>query len=167
LAISFFKLMNIQKALSKDFIEVLYLVRVCLHEFKGWLYADLSHLLANNHFKDAIIFLYKENEVCRGMISLKEGQSSGENLTPNDTDKSFEVNCLAVHPHWRHQGIARSLIAFAEQYAKEQGYSSLKLNIFAENEDAVGLYNKLDYKQAGETQSSYQKVPFICFEKNL
>jgi ribosomal protein S18 acetylase RimI-like enzyme len=168
LAIPFFKLMNIQKALSTDLIEALYLVKTCLHEFKGWLYADLNHFLANNHFKEAIVFLYKENEVCRGMISLIEGTPKGENNSLNGIEnKSFEVNCLAVHPNWRHQGIAKSLIAFAEKYAKEQGYASLTLSIFAENEEAVDLYSKLEYKQSGETLSSYQKVPFICFEKDL
>jgi len=160
--------MNIQKALSTEFVEVLYLVKICLHEFKGWLYADLNHFLAKNHFKDAVIFIYKENEVCRGMISLIESPAQVENNSMIDVaNKSFEVNCLAVHPYWRHQGIARSLIAFAEKYAKEEGYASLTLSIFAENEKAVDLYNKLEYRQSGKILSTYEKVPFICFEKDL
>jgi ribosomal protein S18 acetylase RimI-like enzyme len=161
--------MNIIKASPSDLVEVLYLLRVCVLEMnsKGLVYCDLQNILAKNDIENNTVFLYKQNEVCLGMIVLDTDQDpeykSVEWMAASH--KPLVAHRLMVHPNWRNQGIAKQILTFAEHYAQENGFTSLRLDVYSENQEAVALYNNLNYKQLGEITYHYQKVPFYCFEK--
>jgi ribosomal protein S18 acetylase RimI-like enzyme len=55
------------------------------------------------------------------------------------------VDSLGVLPAWQHRGIARGLMAAAEQWARQRGARRLILNVWEFNAGALSLYTALGY----------------------
>ena len=64
-------------------------------------------------------------------------------------DGSYYIMAIAVYPEFRGSGIGRRLIAEAEAAAKAKGFTETSLNVFAENQGAVRLYEALGYRESG------------------
>lgn len=60
-------------------------------------------------------------------------------------DLILVIYTFAVHPAFSKQGIASTLLAFAEGYAKEQGVHALRLDVVEGNIPAIKLYEKHDF----------------------
>ncbi|OKP92931.1 GCN5 family acetyltransferase [Paenibacillus sp. P32E] len=74
---------------------------------------------------------------------------------------------LAVHPEVQGKGIARKLIAFAEEYARSSGYTSIRLDTYAMNNKTLVLYPSLGYERRGEVDFPGRTANFPVFEKVL
>ncbi|KMT63775.1 GNAT family N-acetyltransferase [Catenovulum maritimum] len=57
----------------------------------------------------------------------------------------LNIHDLTVVPDYRNQGIAKSLMQQATDFAKQKGYCKLTLEVLAENKLAKTLYHKLGY----------------------
>jgi len=55
------------------------------------------------------------------------------------------VSDIVVREHCRGQGVGRALLIAAENYARRQGASILRLGVLAGNQDARGLYESCGY----------------------
>lgn len=75
------------------------------------------------------------------------------------------IHRLMVHPALEGNGIARSLLSYAETLAKEQGFAALRLDMFALNPRAGALYEKNGYITRGTVR--FRKGEFFCAEKLL
>ena len=84
-------------------------------------------------------------------MALNEDQQPGyKDLVWDDAEgRPLVIHRLGVHPAFQKQGLAKQLVRFAEQYAGENSYSSIRLDTFSGNFQAVGLYNALKYKHVG------------------
>ncbi|AIQ14206.1 GNAT family N-acetyltransferase [Paenibacillus durus] len=74
---------------------------------------------------------------------------------------------LAVHPQVQGKGIARRLISFAENFAEEQGYKSIRMDTYAKNDRALELYRRLGYEIRGEFRLPGKTAHFPVLEKIL
>ena len=84
-------------------------------------------------------------------------------LTANKNN--IYIHRLAVHPKHQGKGYAQELIQFAEQYAKENKYQSIRLDTFSQNKRNVKFYELLGYKKLGDIYFPKQsKYPFHCYE---
>ena len=63
---------------------------------------------------------------------------------------------LAVDPAYRGRGLARELIAAAEEGARESGRFYMRLEVSSKNLGAIALYETLGYKQFGLYQDYYE-----------
>jgi len=54
---------------------------------------------------------------------------------------------------------------FAEEYAIENNYKSIRLDAYSANVAAVRLYEKRGYNKIGQVFFPHRKYPFYCFEK--
>lgn len=77
------------------------------------------------------------------------------------------IHRLAVHPSYQGQGIGKRLLQFAEQYAQQAGGTSIRLDVYAGNPSAVGMYRRAGYVEIGRIRFPMRKVPYLCFEKLL
>jgi ribosomal protein S18 acetylase RimI-like enzyme len=82
-----------------------------------------------------------------------------------NSGKQLVVHRLCIDPKYQGQGIARTLMDYAEQYGKEQGYGSIRLDAFVNNPRACRLYEGLGYKAVGTVE--FRKGKFYCFEREL
>ncbi|HRX16501.1 MAG TPA: GNAT family N-acetyltransferase [Spirochaetota bacterium] len=70
---------------------------------------------------------------------------------------------LCVSPEYQNRGIARKMILFAENYAEENNYRTIRFDAFMENPISVNIYRKMGYNVAGTVR--FRKGDFFCFEK--
>lgn len=117
--------------------------------------------------KNEVLYVYEDNENVKGIIVLSE-----------DYDKEYEsiawklnsgthlvVHRLCVDPKMQGQGIARQLMNFAEEYAKNFKYESIRLDAFVNNGRACRIYEKLGYTKLGIV--NFRKGKFYCYEKGI
>jgi [ribosomal protein S18]-alanine N-acetyltransferase len=75
---------------------------------------------------------------------------------------------LAVDPHARGLGLARSLIAAAEAEALRRGASALTLEVRVDNAAAIRLYEALGYRGLGRRSDYYEDgADALHYEKPL
>jgi GNAT superfamily N-acetyltransferase len=79
-----------------------------------------------------------------------------------DAGDHLVVNNVAVAPGLQRRGLARALLAFAEDEARRRGLSEVRLHTNAAMADNLVMYPKLGYTQVGrETRSGFHRVLFI------
>lgn len=77
------------------------------------------------------------------------------------------IHRLAVHPSEQKKGYARKLMDFAEDHARQQGYTSIRLDAYSGNPRVLRFYERRGYEKRGETYFPGRALPFYCYEKNI
>ena len=70
---------------------------------------------------------------------------------------------LCVDPEYRNRGIAKQMILFAEKYAADNGFRTIRFDAFINNPVSVHIYEKAGYFNSGTVR--FRKGDFYCFEK--
>ena len=84
-------------------------------------------------------------------------------LTQNKNN--IYIHRLAVHPNLQGKGYAQQLMKFAEHYAQENNFLSIRLDTFSQNKRNQKFYELRGYKKLGDIFFSKQsKHPFHCYE---
>ena len=84
-------------------------------------------------------------------------------LTKNGTH--IYIHRLTIHPEIQGKGYAQNLMAFAEQFAIETNYSSIRLDTFSQNKRNQKFYELRGYKQLDDIYFPKQsEYPFHCYE---
>ncbi len=103
-----------------------------------------------------------------GLIVLTENEDAEYQdvkwLTKNH--KNLYIHRLAVDPKFQGKGYAQKLMDFAEKYARENGYNSIRLDTFSENKRNLNFYEKRNYVKLESIYFPKQsEFPFYCYEK--
>lgn len=166
--------MEIVKAKPTDLIEILYLLRVCILDMnkKGlshWNSAYPGPEKIQQDLRDGSIYLVKDRGVCKGMVTLNESEPEDykQLVFPAARKKPMYLQHIAVHPKWQGQGIATRMVDFAQKLALEKGFDAIRLDFFQPSEGARQLCKKKSFKEVAPFHSAYQKIPFVCYEKQL
>ena len=75
------------------------------------------------------------------------------------------IHRLCVSPAIHRQGVATSVMEYAQNLAAEQGYEAIHLDTFSGNPKALNLYHKLGFTDVGEAY--WERGRFIIMEKKL
>ncbi|MEH6756459.1 MAG: GNAT family N-acetyltransferase [Parasphingorhabdus sp.] len=75
-----------------------------------------------------------------GYVNVREGMDEIAGK------KCGYIALLAVKPEAEGQGVARSLVNEAEQWAKKMGYARLALDVFASNDRGLRFYEKAGFR---------------------
>lgn len=85
-------------------------------------------------------------------------------LTKNQ--RHLYIHRLAVHPKFQGKGYAQKLMDFAEKFAKEKGYNSIRLDTFSQNKRNLKFYEQRNYIKLESIYFPNQsEFPFYCYEK--
>ncbi|ULL15039.1 GNAT family N-acetyltransferase [Paenibacillus sp. H1-7] len=79
--------------------------------------------------------------------------------------RAMVIHRLAVHPAYQGHGIGKKLLRFAEAFAVESEYTSIRFDAYTANEAAIAMYEKAGYAAVGEIRYPFRKYPFRCYEK--
>lgn len=166
--------MEIMQAQESDFIEILYLLRVCIVDMnkkglKHWNSVYPGPEMIQEDLAKGSIYLIKDKGVCKGMITLDE-EEPDEYKSVQWTEASKKplfLHRLAVHPNWQGQGIARKLLDFSESFARKNNFDSIRIDVYGNSEHARNLCNKHAFTESGQYFSIFQQQPFILFGKRI
>lgn len=129
-------------------------------------YPDRERLL--NDIQTQTLFAFRENEQVLGIIVLNETQDpeyAEISWLTSESERNLVVHRLAVAPEHQGEGIARKLMDFAENLAKERGYASIRLDTFSQNPRNQRFYEARGYTKLEEVYLSYRDdFPYVCYE---
>lgn len=141
---------NIRKATNDDIIYIQRLlhevnqihhdVRPDLFKSNAAKYTDkqLEEIIANDKTP---IFVYERDGIVLGYAFCIHRQFINDN---NLTDvKTLYIDDLCVEKEARGKHIGAELYGYVLDYAKEQGYYNVTLNVWADNSDAVKFYEAI------------------------
>lgn len=84
-------------------------------------------------------------------------------LTPNSTN--IYIHRLSIHPNQQKKGYAQQLMNFAENYAKENGFISIRLDTFSQNKRNQKFYETRGYQRLEDISYPKQSAhSFHCYE---
>ena len=95
------------------------------------------------------------------------GHTALRPVSTGSTAGALEVKKVFVEPDARGTGVARALLAEAEDYARARGVTSLVLQTGPLQVDAIALYLKIGYVPI-EPYGGYEVINgALCYEKTL
>ena len=97
-----------------------------------------SKLLLSNTSVPTSGFVWEAGGKVVGNLSLIPFYQSGKRI--------YMIANVAVHPHYRRQGIARALTKAAIQKVQQQGGEGVWLQVREDNQSAIHLYDSLDFQ---------------------
>jgi len=117
------------------------------------------------------IYLYlKNNSGIIGCIALsheKDIEYTDVKWLTKD-DKNLYLHRLAVDPKFQKKGIGKLLMDFAEDYARNNKFISVRLDTFSKNERNNRFYKSRKYTKLDDVYFPNQsEFPFHCYEKIL
>ncbi|MUH35796.1 GNAT family N-acetyltransferase [Zobellia amurskyensis] len=84
-------------------------------------------------------------------------------LTPSD--KNIYIHRVSVHPDFQGKGMAQKMMAFAENYAQENAFVSVRLDTFSQNKRNQRFYEARGFERLGDIFFPKQSEhPFHCYE---
>ena len=161
----------IRKATVLDLNSIMQITKACAnHMINQQIYQWNEHYPNRNAFENDVqrgeLYVYVQNNICIGCIvitTIKDVE-----YVPIDwltKDKNIYIHRLAVHPKYQGKGIAQHMMTFAENYAKTNGYFSVRLDTFSQNKRNQKFYKTRGYKRLGNIYFPKQsKHPFYCYE---
>ncbi|WP_179348520.1 GNAT family N-acetyltransferase [Winogradskyella pacifica] len=128
-------------------------------------YPNLSAF--QNDIKRNELYVLELDKVVKGCIVISTLMDSEyipiEWLTKNENN--IYIHRLAVHPELQGKGYAQQLMSFAEQFAIDNRYSSIRLDTFSQNKRNQKFYELRGYKRLGDIYFPKQsEFPFHCYE---
>jgi ribosomal protein S18 acetylase RimI-like enzyme len=162
-------MLEIVKVISAELDSVMTLVNDAIQDMEKvgiyqWdeVYPDKAVLAADVAAEQ--LYCVKSDGTLVGIIALNEIQPSEyRNIHWDDIGHSLIIHRLCIKPSFQGKGLAKLMVQFAEEYAKEHGCSSIRLDAFTNNKKALGLYDSSHYYRRGIVR--FRKGDFYCYEK--
>ena len=116
------------------------------------------------------LFILKNNSGIIGCIALsheKDIEYTDVKWLTKD-HKNLYLHRLAVDPKFQKKGIGKLLMDFAEDYARNNKFISVRLDTFSKNERNNRFYKSRKYTKLDDVYFPNQsEFPFHCYEKLL
>ena len=162
----------IRKARLDDIESIMDMTKACArHMEQQGIFQWNAHYPNRNAFendvkRDELYVLEIEGEIkgCIVVSTFMDDEYVPINwLTANENN--IYIHRLAIDPNMQGKGFARKLMDFAEAYAIENAYSSIRLDTFSQNKRNQKFYELRGYQQLGDIYFPKQsKYPFHCYE---
>jgi ribosomal protein S18 acetylase RimI-like enzyme len=165
---------EIRRARKDEMDEIMELIAKCVQVMQAggsdqWDEHYPNREIISLDIERGSLWVCEENNAVAGILVLDEHQSEQyeEIEWTEKQGPHLIMHRLAVHPEVQGKGIARRLSTYAEEYARQNGYSSIRLDTYAKNTRALALYPKLGYDRRGEVSFPGRTANFPVFEKVL
>jgi ribosomal protein S18 acetylase RimI-like enzyme len=169
---------EIAKAKQLDKIYKLYsackedLLKKNIYQWGEWGNNYPSKDYIKNTINDNDLYILKVNNEIVGAVVLNEKQSKEWNIINWNkiNGKVLIIHALVINPKHQEKGYGKKLLLYCEQYAKDNKYSSIRLDSFKKNEISNRLYHKNGYNNLGIVifdMKPDDNKEYYCYEKLL
>jgi len=113
-----------------------------------------------------LFVLLKDKKVIGSITvsTLKDPEYDDIDWLTEDSNQLY-IHRLAVDPSFQHQGNAKSLMDFAEDFGRQHGIISIRLDTFSGNPRNQRFYEARGYTQLAPIYFPKQSdLPFHCYE---
>lgn len=113
------------------------------------------------------LFVLEIEDIVIGCVAISSlGDKEYEDVKwLTESKNNLYVHRLAVHPDHQHKGYAIQLMNFAEHFAIENNYASIRLDTFSQNKKNQLFYELRGYKKLEDIYFPKQSIyPFHCYE---
>lgn len=166
--------MRIEPANASDAPEVMAIITRCVAEMRRqgiqqWdeIYPDFE--IVESDIRSNSLFVIRDADQCVAAICLNEVQPEQYIPLPWQiiSRRVLVIHRLCVDPLLQQRGAARALMDFAESFAREHSFGSIRLDAYTGNPRALALYERRGYQRVAETVFPRRPLPFACFEKRI
>ncbi len=169
--------MKIKLASEKDISEIELLISDCIAKMREENILQWDEKYPNRRtFQEGIennqLNILVEKKEIIGIVIINTKQNSGWGKInwhlPNEN--ILVVHSLAIKVDRQRKGNGEILLNYCENYAKENGYQSIRLDVFSGNEGALQLYKSHGYIFTGEIEYLFKPIGhqlYYCFEKKM
>jgi 2-dehydropantoate 2-reductase len=118
--------------------------------------------------KGYLYVLTNGNEII-GAINISEIQEAVYSTVDwqFDDSKILVIHRLVVNPIHQRNGYASKMMDFAEQYAADNSYTSIRLDAYSQNKKVIEFYKKRAYHLRGVVHFPEREFEFYCMEKSM
>lgn len=164
----------VEKAITSD-LEVLFTIyqnaKLELDRKKIYQWTDTyptKSIIKADIDKDILYVLKNPNKIV-GAINISEEQEKEYQSIDwkFDNSKVLVIHRLVVHPNQQRKGYAKQLMDFAENFAVDNSYTSIRLDVYSQNKSVIDFYIKRGYVNRGEVYFSEREFAFYCMEKQI
>ena len=167
--------MSIRQAIITDLDIVKKIAEACAIDMANysifqWNEKYPSRDVFKNDIETGALYVIEINKKIVGCIMLSDVKDDSYKdvkwLTKDF--KNLYVHRLAVNPDYQKKGHGRRLMDFAESFAVENNFTSIRLDTFSLNHRNNKFYKSRGYTQLGNVFFPIQSdLPFHCYEKVL
>ncbi len=112
---------------------------------------EAKYLSQLENSKDGIMLLAKDNGEIVGNVSL--------NRNPRRMSHRGEISVTVLKEYWN-RGIGGQLLSKIIEFAKENSFGIIDLQVRSDNLSAIHLYEKFGFKTIGTHPSFFKDIPF-------
>ena len=168
-------MIKIELAEINDINDIMKMIHDCANDLIGknifqWNEKYPSREIFLSDIEKKNLFILKKNSVIIGCIALsneKDIEYTDVKWLTKD-DKNLYLHRLAVDPKFQKKGIGKLLMDFAEDYARNNKFISVRLDTFSKNERNNRFYKSRKYTKLDDVYFPNQsEFPFHCYEKIL
>jgi len=125
--------------------------------------------IVKNDLIKGVLYSLESHEEIIGAINISEEQETEyQNVDwVFDDSKVLVIHRLVIDPKHQRKGYAKKLMDFAENFAEENHYSSIRLDAYSSNKRVIEFYKKREYFIRGEVYFPERDYPFYCMEKAM
>ena len=116
-----------------------------------------------------MLYILKNNNEIIGAINISKDQEAeyeAVNWQFNEA-KVLVIHRLVIHPKSQKRGYAKLLMEFVEKYAKQNNFTSIRLDAYSQNKRVVEFYKRRHYFIRGEIYFPEREYPFYGMEKEI
>ena len=117
--------------------------------------AELEKLCFSDPWSENSVASELNNQLALWLVAEDNGRVAGYVGSQTVMGESDMMN-VAVHPDYRKQGIATTLIVGLVEELRKRESHCLTLEVRASNENAISLYQKLEFQQVGCRKNYYR-----------
>jgi ribosomal-protein-alanine N-acetyltransferase len=117
--------------------------------------AELEKLCFSDPWSENSVASELDNQLALWLVAEDNGRVAGYVGSQTVLGESDMMN-VAVHPDYRKQGIATTLIVGLVEELRKRESRCLTLEVRASNENAISLYRKLEFQQVGCRKNYYR-----------
>ena len=130
-------------------------------------YPNIS--IIETDINNEVLYILKKGNTIVGAINVNEAQDEAykEIDWEFDAKKVLVIHRLVIHPKFQRNGYAAQLMDFAESFAQQNQYTSVRLDTYCENKISIKFYTKRDYFIRGKVYFDGRVYPFCCMEKAI